>query len=424
MTAVPPFIPKEEIMILRSQQWLAGADEVALAHRVALRSIGLDVDVTEPRPLIGIADSSSELNPCNLPLRALADAAAEGIKAAGGLPVRFPTMSLGEDLMKPSAFLYRNLLAMEIEETIRSNPLDGIVVLANCDKTVPAVLMGAASTNLPTIAVLGGARPVTTFRGKSVGTGTDLWRLWEERRAGEMDDAGWKDLETCLACGLGACNTMGTASTMAILTEALGLALPGLSTAAAGSPESLEGARLAGERIVGLVADNIRPRDILTRPAFDNAARILHSIGGSTNAVIHLAAIAGRVGLTLDLNHVSDLGRGLPLLADVEPSGDFLIHDFHTSGGLPVVQKQLIDHLDFNVITVSEKTLHDVVSEAAEASGAIRTVANALGTDGSLAVLFGNLAPDGAVIKKSAAAPSLFSHTGPALVFHSYEDMR
>lgn len=411
-------------MTLRSQQWLAGDDEVALAHRVALRSIGLEIDPADPRPIIGIADSSSDLNPCNLPLRGLADAAAEGIRAAGGLPVRFPTMSLGEDLMKPSAFLYRNLLAMEIEETLRSNPLDGIVVLANCDKTVPAVLMGSASANLPTIAVLGGARPVTNFRGKSVGTGTDLWRLWEERRAGRMDDAGWKDLESCLACGLGACNTMGTASTMAILTEALGLALPGLSTAAAESEESRAGARAAGERIVGLVAEDIRPRDILTVGAFDNAARVLHAIGGSTNAVIHLAAIAGRVGITLDLRRLSDLGRGLPLLADVEPSGSFLIHDFHRSGGLPVVQKQLAEHLDFDVVTVSPASLRQVASEAADASGAIRSALDALGSDGSLAVLCGNLAPDGAVLKKSAATPALFTHTGPALVFHSYDDMR
>lgn len=411
-------------MTLRSQQWLAGGDEVSLAHRVALRSIGLDIDAADRRPIIGIADSSSDLNPCNLPLRALADAAAEGITAAGGLPVRFPTMSLGEDLMKPSAFLYRNLLAIEIEETLRSNPIDGVVVLANCDKTVPAVLMGSASANLPTVAVLGGARPVTRFRGKSVGTGTDLWRLWEERRAGTMDDAGWKDLENCLACGLGACNTMGTASTMAVLTEALGLALPGLSTAPAGSEESLAGARAAGERAVALVKADVRPRDILTPAAFDNAVRVLHAIGGSTNAVIHLPAIAGRVGITLDLKRMSELGRSLPLLADVEPSGRFLIHDFHSSGGLPVVEKQLAEHLDLDVSGVSGRSLREIVASAPEAQGAIRTVANALGTDGSFAVVSGNLAPDGAVIKTSAATPALFSHTGPAFVFNGYDDMR
>jgi dihydroxy-acid dehydratase len=411
-------------MTLRSQQWLDGGDEVSLAHRVALRSIGLDIDVDDPRPIIGIADSSSDLNPCNLPLREVADAVAEGVRAAGGLPVRFPTMSLGEDLMKPSAFLYRNLLAMEVEETLRSNPLDGVVVLANCDKTVPAVLMGSASANLPTIAVLGGARPVTNFRGKSVGTGTDLWRLWEERRAGTMDDAGWKKLESCLACGLGACNTMGTASTMAVLTEALGMALPGLSTAAAGSVESLAGARAAGERIVELVAADVRPRDILTPAAFDNAVRVLHAIGGSTNAVIHLPAIAGRVGLSLDLQRMGDLGRTVPLLADVEPSGRFLIHDFHSSGGLPVLERQIADHLDLDVTGVSGLPLREIVAQAAEASGAIRTIENALGLGGSFAVVSGNLAPDGAVIKTSAATPALFSHTGPAFVFNGYDDMR
>ena len=424
-------------MNLRSQQWLAGDDEVSLAHRVALRSIGLDLDANDPRPVIGIADSSSELNPCNLPLRALADAAAAGIRAAGGHPVRFPTMSLGEDLMKPSAFLYRNLLAMEIEETLRANPLDGIVVLANCDKTVPAVLMGAASANLPTIAVLGGARPAPSFRGKPVGTGTDLWRLWEERRSGTMDDTGWAQLESCLACGLGACNTMGTASTMAILTEALGMALPGLSTAAAESDESLAGARTAGARAVTLVQQNVRPRDILTAAAFDNAVRVLHAVGGSTNAVIHLPAIAGRVGITLDLQRMSDLGRGIPLLADVEPSGRFLIHDFHTAGALPALQRQLADHLDLDVIGVSGERLSELVARApdvagatgasrtgASRTGAIRTVAAALGVDGSFAVVKGNLAPDGAVIKTSAATATLFSHTGPALVFHGYDDMR
>lgn len=411
------------MVALRSQSWLSGDSEVSVSHRVALRSVGADIDPDDPRPVIGIADSSSELNPCNLPLRALADAVHDGVLEAGGIPLRFPTMSLGEDLMKPSAFLYRNLLAMEIEETLRSNPLDGVVVLANCDKTVPAVLMGAASANLPAVAVLGGARPVSWFRGRQVGTGTDLWRLWADRRAGRLDDAGWNELERCLACGLGACNTMGTASTMAILTEALGMAMPGRSTAPAGTPESLEGAHEAGRRVVALVTEDVRPADVMTADAFRNAVRILHAIGGSTNAVIHLPAIAGRLGVRLTPQEMSDLGRGVPVLADVEPSGRFLIQDFHASGGLPALERELAAYLDTSVVGVSGRTLREIVSAAPTRGTAITSAADPLGADGSFHVVAGSLAPQGAVIKTSAASPSLFSHTGPALVFHGYQDM-
>ncbi|WP_349903722.1 dihydroxy-acid dehydratase [Parafrigoribacterium humi] len=409
---------------LRSQEWLAGDDEVSVSHRVAVRSVGVSVDPDDPRPIIGIADSSSDLNPCNLPLRALAEAAQAGVVEAGGIPLRFPTMSLGEDLMKPSAFLYRNLLAMEIEETIRSNPLDGVLVLANCDKTVPAVLMGVASANIPAIAVLGGARPVSVFQGRPVGTGTDLWRLWEDHRAGRLDDSGWKDLEHCLSCGVGACNTMGTASTMALLTEALGMALPGLSTAPAGSTQSLEGARAAGARAVALVRENLRPRDILTHAAFNNTVRVLHAIGGSTNAIIHLPAIAGRVGIRLTPKQMSDLGRTVPVLADVEPSGRLLIHDFHSSGGLPVLEREIAALLELDVVGVSGSSIREVIAAAGERGSAILDADHALATDGSFTTVTGNLAPDGAVIKTSAASLELFSHTGPALVFRGYEDMR
>lgn len=408
---------------LRSQEWLAGDDEVAVSHRVALRSAGLILPDT-PAPIIGIADSSSDLNPCNLPLRELAAAAAEGVLAAGGLPVRFPTMSLGEDLMKPSAFLYRNLLAMEIEETIRANPLDGIVVLANCDKTVPAVLMGVASGDLPAIAILGGARPTSLFRGQPIGTGTDLWRLWEDHRAGRLDDSGWGELERCLSCGLGACNTMGTASTMALLTEALGMALPGKSVAPAGSPESLEAAHAAGRRSVELALQGIRPRDILTEDAFENATRVLHAIGGSTNAIIHLAAIAGRLGIRLNPARMSELGRGVPVLADVEPSGALLIHDFHRSGGLPALGREIADLLHLDAPTCAGTTVAENIATARERGAAIRDRHDPLRTDGSFRSVSGTLAPDGAVIKISAASESLFRHTGPALVFHGYRDLR
>jgi dihydroxy-acid dehydratase len=416
-------------VVLRSRQWLDGDDEVAVAHRVALRSAGLDVSAepegdSGPRPVIGIADSSSDLNPCNLPLHELAAAAAEGVLAAGGLPARFPTMSLGEDLMKPSAFLYRNLLAMEIEETIRANPLDGIVVLANCDKTVPAVLMGVASADIPAIAVLGGARPTSQFRGRAIGTGTDLWRLWDDHRAGRLDDGGWNELERCLSCGLGACNTMGTASTMALLTEALGMALPGKSVAPAGSAESIEAARAAGTRAVELALADIRPRDILTEAAFENAVTVLHAIGGSTNAIIHLPAIAGRLGIRLDPQRMSRLGKGVPVLADVEPSGSLLIHDFHRSGGLPALEREIADLLHLDAPTCAGPTVGQNLAAAGARGPAIRERERPLATDGSFRAVSGTLAPDGAVIKTSAASASLLRHTGPALVFHGYRDLR
>ena len=252
--------------------------------------------------MIGIANSWSDLNPCNLPLRALAGAVRRGIEDAGGIPAEFGTISLGEDLMKPSAMLYRNLLAIEIEEMIRSYPLDGIVILANCDKTVPGAIMGAASADIPTVVVTGGAREPAVFRGQRIGSGTALWRLWDERRAGRLDDAGWRDLETCLACGAGACNTMGTASTMALMAEALGLMIPGSSTIPAGDPAASAAAEQAGRCAVAAVGKDLSPSVVLSPAAFGNAIRVLHAAGGSTNAVIHLAAIAGRVGVPLPLD--------------------------------------------------------------------------------------------------------------------------
>lgn len=410
---------------LRSAEWFAGDDEVALIHRVAMRSAGLEISANAHRPVIGIADSASDLNPCNLPLRALAEAVREGVLEAGGIPARFPTMSLGEDLMKPSAFLYRNLLSMEIEETLRSNPLDGAVLLANCDKTVPAVLMGAASADLPSIVVLGGARSPAMFGGRRLGTGTDLWRLWDDHRTGRLDDQGWAEVERCLSCGLGACNTMGTASTMAILTETLGMAMPGSSTIPAGDPASFDAARAAGRRAVELVRLQLLPSQIMTSAAFDNAWRVLHAIGGSTNAIIHLSAIAGRLAIRSGLNELVSNGRGIPLLADVEPSGKALIQDFHSSGAVPALLRELADLLDTSTSTVAG-ALSDILATAPEIAvgAAIRTRANPLRTDGSFAVVRGTLAPDGAVIKTSAASYELFRHRGPAVVFRDYHDMR
>jgi dihydroxy-acid dehydratase len=408
---------------LRSQAWLAGDDEVALEHRVALASAGLSVSRAGDRPVIGIANSVSDLNPCNLPLRDLAVEVKAGIEEAGGVGAEFGTISLGEDLMKPSAMLYRNLLAIEIEEMVRANPLDGLVVLANCDKSVPGALMGAISANVPTILVTGGSRPVAQFRGQPVGTGTALWRMWDERRSGRLDDAGWAEFEQCLSCGRGACNTMGTASTMAVLSEVLGLMVPGSSSIPSGEERGRVAARTAGRLAVSAVHAGRRPQSILTPDAFANAIVALHAIGGSTNAVIHLAAMAGRAGVPFALEEIRRIGAAVPVLADVEPSGAGLMPDFDKAGGVPTLLRELAVHLSTTARLVTGQTIMDVISGAAPASGAIRPASAPLREGGAFGVVRGSLAPDGAVIKTSASTPELLRHRGPAIVFHSYDDM-
>jgi dihydroxy-acid dehydratase len=408
---------------LRSQAWLVGDDEVALEHRVALASSGLAVSRSADRPVIGIANSASDLNPCNLPLRDLAVEVKAGIEEAGGIGAEFGTISLGEDLMKPSAMLYRNLLAIEIEEMVRANPLDGLVVLANCDKSVPGALMGAISANVPTVLVTGGSRPVARFRGRPVGTGTALWQMWDERRAGRLDDAGWAEFERCLSCGQGACNTMGTASTMAILSEVLGLMVPGSASIPSGAERGRSAARQAGRLAVGAVQADLRPQSILTEDSFANAIVALHAIGGSTNAVIHLAAMAGRAGVPFPLEEVGRLGVKVPVLADVEPSGSGLMPDFDKAGGVPTLLREIAPHLHVKAITVTGRCIGDVIACAAPASGAIRQVSNPLREGGAFGVVRGSLAPDGAIIKTSAATPELLRHRGPAIVFRGYDDM-
>jgi dihydroxy-acid dehydratase len=414
------------VTALRSSAWLAGHDEVAVLHRVALASAGIEVGPAADRPVIGIANSASELNPCNLPLRDLVGPVREGIEEAGGVGAEFPTISLGEDLMKPSAMLYRNLLAIEIEEMIRANPLDGLVILANCDKTVPGALMGAISANIPVVLVTGGARPVARFRGAPIGTGTALWRLWDERRAGRLDDAGWRELEQCLSCGLGACNTMGTASTMAVLCEVLGLMVSGASSIPAGDPRATAAARQAGRLVVSAVSHDVRPQAILTPEAFANAIVALHAIGGSTNAVIHLAAMAGRAGVPFALEDIRRLGADVPVLADVEPSGSGLMPDFDAGGGVPSLLRELsglTGLLHGGTITVSGQSIAEIAAAARPATGAIRPASSPLAHGGAFGVVHGSLAPDGAIIKTSAASPGLLRHRGRAVVFRGYDDM-
>jgi len=408
---------------LRSQTWLAGDDEVALEHRVALRSAGLAITSSADRPVIGIGNSVSDLNPCNLPLRDLAVEVKTGIEEAGGIGAEFGTISLGEDLMKPSAMLYRNLLAIEIEEMVRANPLDGLVVLANCDKSVPGALMGAISANIPTVLVTGGSRPVVQFRGAPVGTGTALWRMWDERRAGRLDDADWAEFERCLSCGRGACNTMGTASTMAVLAEVLGLMVPGAASIPSGEKRGLVAARAAGRLAVSAVLGDLRPQSILTADSFANAIIALHAIGGSTNAVIHLAAMAGRAGVPFRLEDISRLGAAVPVLADIEPSGSGLMPDFDKAGGVPTLLRELAGQLRGGALTVTGRSVGELAADAAPASGAIRPASAPLREGGAFGVVRGSLAPDGAVIKTSAATPELLRHRGAAIVFRSYADM-
>ena len=409
---------------MRSSEWFSGNDETAVSHRVVMRSVGLEVPANNTKPIIGIADSSSDLNPCNLPLRALVDDVKAGILEAGGLPVAFPVISLGEDLMKASSMLYRNLLSIEIEENLRSYPLDGVVLLANCDKSVPGALMGAFSADLPALMVTAGARPAPFYKGKKVGTGTDLWRALEEWRAGRMSDEEWREFEECLSCGLGSCNTMGTASSVALMTEMLGFMLPGSATIPAGTQERRDAARASGRRIVEMVKENLIPSKIATPASFRNAIRMLHAIGGSTNALVHIFGCSGRIGGDISVDDINKLGVGIPVLADVEPSGRFLIQDFHQAGGLPQLLKRLEKHMELESVNLMGKPWKEQISKEFVANEAMREVDKPLRENGAFVLLKGNIAPDGTLLKVSAASPELFNHSGPAFIFEGYEEMR
>jgi dihydroxy-acid dehydratase len=411
-------------MPLRSREWFAGREELAFQHRSALRSMGLDPDFYDNKPVIGIANSWSDLNNCNSNLRQLAESVKRGVLAAGGLPLEFPTISLGEEFMKPSAMLYRNLMAMDVEETLRSNPVDGVVLLCNCDKTTPAQLMGAASANLPTIQLNGGPRSIGNWRGQAVGSGTDIWRYWDEVRAGKISRNDWRDLEASIACSAGACNTMGTASTMTSLSEALGMMPPGVSSLPATDARRLAAAEGTGRRIVGMVKEDLCPSKIMTPAAFDNAIRVLMALGGSTNAVVHLIAMAGRLNITLPLSRFDELSRTTPWLVNLSPSGDFLMDAFHGAGGVPAVLSELKSLLNTNCLTVTGQPLGEIISHARTFNReVIRSASEPLSFQGAISTLSGSLAPNGAVIKASAATARLMQHRGRALVFHNYEDM-
>ncbi|MFT4280307.1 dihydroxy-acid dehydratase [Microbacterium sp.] len=408
-------------MTLRSDAWFSGDDEVAMSHRVALRISPAD----RGKPVIGIADTASTLNPCNLAFHRLIPILEQSIRDAGGVPARFPVMSLGEDLMKPSAMLYRNLVAMELEETVRANPLDGVVYLANCDKSVPAALMAAASTDLPSLVLLGGARSAPAFRGRPLGSGTDLWRALEDRRAGVLDDDQWTELEGMLACaGAGSCNTMGTASTMAVLTEVLGMALPGTTGLPAAGDALDRIAQDAGRRAVEMVLAGERPAQRMTQAALDNAIRTLAAIAGSTNAVIHLAALAGRLGLDASLKRMDRLWREVPLLADIEPSGTGLVFDFREAGGVPTLARAMGAAFDGSTRTAAGTQWSAERDRASAPASVIRDASDPVMPAPTLAAVFGSLAPTGAVIKVAAATDELLVHEGRALVLDDYAQMR
>ena len=412
---------------LRSQEWFGGTSRDHIYHRSWMKNQGLPADLFDGRPVIGICNTWSELTPCNAHLRDLAQRVKNGVYEAGGLPVEFPVFSTGESTLRPTAMMYRNLAAMDVEEALRANPLDGVVLLVGCDKTTPALLMGAASVDIPAIAVSGGPMLNGWFRGERVGSGTALWQMSEAIKAGTMSTEDFLEAEQAMSRSPGSCNTMGTASSMASMTEALGMALSGNAAIPAVDARRRVMAHLSGRRIVDMVKDDLKPSDILTREAFENAIRTNGAIGGSTNAVIHLLAIAGRVGVDLTLDDWDRLGRDVPTLVNLMPSGKYLMEEFFYAGGLPVVLRMLGEAglLHREALTVSGHGVWDEVRQVRNWNeDVIRPVDRALTSQGGIAVLKGNLAPGGAILKPSAASPHLMRHRGPAVVFEDIDDYK
>jgi len=414
----------ESVSEMRSAYWFGGDDRNGFIHRSWMRNQGFTSEVFDGRPVIGIANSWSELAPCNAHLRRLAESVKRGVWQAGGFPLEFPTMSLGESLVRPTAMLFRNLMAMEVEESIRANPLDGVVLLTGCDKTTPAQLMGAASVDLPAIMVTGGPMLNGKYRGEDIGSGTAVWKLSEEMRAGRMTRDEFFEAEACMSRSNGHCMTMGTASTMACMAEALGMTLPGGAAYPAVDSRRYVIAQASGQRIVEMVREGLPMSKVLTRDAFENAVKVNAAIGGSTNAVIHLLALAGRVGVQLDLDDFDALAREVPTLVNLMPSGRWLMEDFCYAGGLPVVIRELGEMLHTGSLTVNGRSIGENVADAKcwnpEVIGTLAEPIQAPGT--GTAVLRGNLCPAGAVIKQSACSPHLLTHRGQALVFDTIEE--
>ena len=410
---------------LRSQEWYGRKDRDGFLYRSWMKNQGWSHDLFDGRPIIGICNTWSELTPCNAHFRELAEWVKRGVWEAGGFPLEFPVMSLGETQLRPTAMLFRNLASMDVEESIRGNPMDGVVLLMGCDKTTPSLLMGAASCDLPTIGLSGGPMLSGKFHGGDLGSGTGLWRMTEQVRTGEMKVEEFFEAESCMHRSKGHCMTMGTASTMASMVEALGMSLPGNAAIPAVDARRNTLAQMTGRRVVQMVKDDLGMSRILTREAFENAIRANAAIGGSTNAVIHLIALAGRVGVPLCLNDFDQLGSPLPCLVNIQPSGKYLMEDFFYAGGLPAVLRQLGEAgaLHREALTANGRSIWENVCEApCWNPDVIFRFAEPFKAKAGIAVLRGNLAPDGAVIKPSAASPHLLCHRGRAVVFETIED--
>jgi len=410
---------------LRSANWYGGDHRDAYIHRAWMRR-GMPEDAFDgAKPQIAIANTASDLTPCNMHLNEVADAVKQGVWAAGGVPLNLPVVSLGETQVKPTAMLWRNMAAMAMEEMFRANPIDGLVLLGGCDKTIPSLLMAAASVNLPAIVVPGGPMLTGHFRGEALGCGTDVWRLSEETRAGTISNKQFLASEQSMIRSKGHCNTMGTASTMAVMAEALGMTIPGFAGTPAPDARLLSMSHATGELIVKMVAEDRRPSDIMTKDAFINAIVSIAAVGGSSNSVLHLLAIAGRLGVDLTLEDFDAAGSGVPVLANLQPSGTFLMDDLYRAGGLLSLLAEIKDLLRTEPITVTGLPLVTYLDDKPVYDDTvIRPRDSPLMADAGIAVLRGNLAPRGAIIKPSAATPELLVHTGPAVVFDSVEDMR
>jgi dihydroxy-acid dehydratase len=410
--------------VLRSQTWYRGPEYYDFARRTYVRSEGHNSEIFDGRPFIGICNSWSELNNCNMGLRDLAEHVKRGVIAAGGVPFEFPTISLGEVFMRPTTMLFRNLMAMDVEESIRANPIDGVVLLCGCDKTTPAQLMGAASVDIPAIVVSGGPMFAGNWRGKRIASGTDGRKLFEMYRAGQIGDEELNEIEGCISRTVGHCTVMGTASTMTSVAEAMGMTLPGAAAIPAPDARRKTLAERSGRRIVEMVHKDLKPSQIMTREAFENAITTVMALGGSTNAVVHLIAMARRVGVPLCLDDFDHISRKTPYLANIKPSGEYLMEDFFHAGGVPAVLRNLLPLLHRECLTVNGKSLGENV-ETAETwnEDVIRPVQRALSPEGGLAILRGNLCPDGAVIKQTSASPELMQHRGKAYVFEDHQHM-
>ena len=411
-------------MKLRSQEWFGRKDKLGLIHRSWMRAEGFPGSVFDGKPVIGICNSWSELVNCNAHLRQVAEAVKRGVWTAGGFPLEFPTISLGEPFMRPSTMMFRNLMAMDVEESIRANPMDGVVLLCGCDKTTPAQLMGAASADLPAIIVTGGPMLKGMWRNKEIGSGTDVWHYWDELRAGRISEEDWCEIECSMSRSAGHCMVMGTASTMTSLAEAMGMTLPGCANIPAADSRRYEIAQRSGERIVEMVKENLKPSQIITRDSLENAIRIDMAIGGSTNAIIHLKAIAGRLGIDLTLERFDQISRETAVVANIRPSGEYLMEDMFYAGGIPVVMNDIMDQLQGEAMTVTGKTIADnVAGSECHNREVLLPRENALQKEGGTIVLSGNLCPRGAVLKTSAATPELLQHIGRAVVFEDHEDL-